>query len=561
MQLKAIAYRTRRRNAEEGTVMVVVSAALFSLAAILSFVIVVGYKAVIHTQLQNAADAAALAGAGTLCGTSICSVSAREVATEILGDHSALSSPGEGQTLTDGAQNFNFTVEIGRWYPSRGFESMEGTWQDLNPGVPLDLSANAVRVTATRPQVRPPLLRYLGFSFGVSASSVALAGPANTVPVAPFAIPACALLDTDGVFRADKICGGDRIFTEAARYCPPGNANCGVIPSFVYDPMPSVEQPPDWWGVDPETATDLRYDLACYWPNPHFQNVADHFGVIGLPQDSAPSEGQIRSILASSSPYVDAALGQSFKILPLGLRESETQTVLWQQIVNQFFDSTKDSHPGWNSPSTKLGAGVNVNAHANWQYFSAPFPPDNRGPGCIGSPTRPDFGTCNSMRFGWGYPELYTANTWTTFLNFSPPNLPVNYLPLSASAFETLPVWKVRIPVIASRQGEACQGILSRTSEAAVDPNLDYEIVGFVPLAVFDADLGHAPPEFPGTGIYDNPFRVSASAMSNHPGAHFGFTIDNAPRNCNVVRTKIICGTDFVASSQTEGPRKANLTE
>jgi RIP metalloprotease RseP len=44
--------------------MVVVSAALFSLAAILSFVIVVGYKAIIHTQLQNAADAAALAGAG-----------------------------------------------------------------------------------------------------------------------------------------------------------------------------------------------------------------------------------------------------------------------------------------------------------------------------------------------------------------------------------------------------------------------------------------------------------------------------------------------------------------
>lgn len=241
-------------NHDRGAALVFLVILLALIIGIAVFIINIGTSFNIQAELQNAADSAALAGTSRFCMTEDCYTEARAAAIETLSQHQSRSGWGGVSSLRispsnststwhlEGTNNLLVTIERGRWRPaSNTFESMEGAWQNLHPGVPGMLVANAVRITISRPQTKIMNALLGPQQFEIAARAVATTVDDSTINVAPFAIPVCSLLDHQGHYSADssnaEICSGDRLFAATNRYG--AGAGSTVLPSFPYYPCSS----------------------------------------------------------------------------------------------------------------------------------------------------------------------------------------------------------------------------------------------------------------------------------------------------------------------------------
>jgi hypothetical protein len=243
-------------DSERGAVLVIAVLLLVVIVFVVSMSLNIGYSNVIQTDLQVAADSAAVSSAGALCASKACWRNAREVALETLESHVL-----RGSILTKAKVDFTglenqlstrwefdgirVTVQRGRWWPDRSeFESMESPdatqWQANHPGIPNIIGANAVRVTISRPSVLMFLNPFSSAGetgYSVFAEAIAAGGKQEDVCIAPFAYPMCSLINEDGDFDATTSCQFDRFLTESKRYCPP-NTDCDVVPGAFWNPLP-----------------------------------------------------------------------------------------------------------------------------------------------------------------------------------------------------------------------------------------------------------------------------------------------------------------------------------
>ena len=197
--------RSSRYRRERGVTAVIVAIVIAVLCAFVALVINSGHIMSVRGQLQNATDAAALAGVRRLDGTAAGFDNARAAAQAYAALH-----------ITDKAQNVTITgadVVIGSWNftaPSAdAFTPITGT-------SPAQLAAaNAVLVNAGRQALRGnPVQVAMGELPGaplgrtqtdVSAQSVAvMGGPSTECPMVPLAFSSCSLLNPDGSVKCDQ---------------------------------------------------------------------------------------------------------------------------------------------------------------------------------------------------------------------------------------------------------------------------------------------------------------------------------------------------------------------
>jgi Flp pilus assembly protein TadG len=196
------------RNPARGVTAVFVAIVLTALAGFLALVINVGHGYVIRNQLQNAADASALAAARELDGTDAGLTAATDVAVDYAGRHrtDAQGDPDNWVRVVPAAGD----VEFGNWDPSK---ARAEAFRVITGRTPNDLRwINAIHVTATR-QARVDGNRPMPVAMGpilgkeqvdVRADAIAVLGGACRSECAlPVAFASCILVNEDGSLNCD----------------------------------------------------------------------------------------------------------------------------------------------------------------------------------------------------------------------------------------------------------------------------------------------------------------------------------------------------------------------
>jgi Flp pilus assembly protein TadG len=175
-----LAQRRSRRRSERGVYTLLFALFLPVLCGMIGLAIDVSHFWLVRSQLQNAADAAALAGAKDLDGTSTGRTHALTHASQFATDYVV-----DGAVVSDDDVVVN---ETGRW------SFTDGTFSATSVS---DIAANAVRVTVRRrdiPSFFSPLLSDAAASQTLAATAVAVAGGPGKVPCAsPFVMGGCVL--------------------------------------------------------------------------------------------------------------------------------------------------------------------------------------------------------------------------------------------------------------------------------------------------------------------------------------------------------------------------------
>jgi hypothetical protein len=271
-------------EAERGAVLVLAAVAVAALVLVVAFVLNGAYWKMVESDLRATADAAAHAGAATLCSTRTCYQDARSVALDVLEKHAIHGRLGgatrisldhtAGPVWEDPSQNVKVTIYRGRWWPNGAPDAVttlpdtkfepfdqEGTdWQASHLGTPDFMAANAVYVRVERPNV-DTFMSAASRTYSVSWATTAVAGALDSVCVAPFAIPVCALLDESGEYHPEISCHRDRLFTATDRYCPPGT-DCNIVPGFMWAPLTSCDPSEPW----EENASPPYHDFCADYP-------------------------------------------------------------------------------------------------------------------------------------------------------------------------------------------------------------------------------------------------------------------------------------------------------
>lgn len=264
----------RRRNSEQGAIMLITVLSIGMLIALVSIVVNVSYSRVVSTELQVAADAAVHAGSATMCSDDRCWDGVINTTLEAIkeqADHGPLRNTGYSTPTSTGpatwdAGKLKLTIHRGRWWndtppgnvtllPGTNFEPIDTPdWAAAHPNIPPFLAINALYVKVERPDINLFVNIFGGGQYTKSAESVAAGNKIGRVCVAPFAVTTCSLVNPRGEYRPENSCRFDRLFTEAKRYCPADQPNCRIMPSFPYYPASSYSAA----SFDPEQAiTDI----------------------------------------------------------------------------------------------------------------------------------------------------------------------------------------------------------------------------------------------------------------------------------------------------------------
>ena len=554
------------KNNQSGVTLIFSLPLIIALIVVVAFILTLSFRARERSRLQVASDTSAQAAAAVMCSSKECWETARQVAIDALklnaqlGDEvefSATEIDPSGATKTHW-QSAGYTIDImrGQWLPQEGFISLENTWQSRNPGKPRPVIQNAVRVEIQR-EILP--LIHFGISGALvsSGKTTALAQRVQSVCAAPFAIPACALVDETGEISEQQACLSDRLFTAVNRYCPAGS-DCHVMPDFDYDPF--VSPPGTEWRELFQDAIGTYApdrDLSCFYPTPRYKQVSDNFGVIGLPGSTPATPERVQLTLMQPGGCSEATIGQSYSILPEGLTTPELGDAVWSQITNtpngEIVDET---HLPYSTVSTKAGF-TRVNQNVNYAFSS-----DDLRSACEQMPlvsqnygVRPSFGICNSKRTDFG--------NWSNYSHRSRAEADLYYCPYSDTLFDRL-AWRVQIPVIAEpgQTAESCAGTSNSHSDPLVDPSKRYEIVGFVTAVIFDEDIGAAPPSLSDMDVMSHAGRVCSELNPTYGHADqeppppasdkfpFGFVGSGTTATpCNLVRARLDCNSALFATA------------
>lgn len=555
------------KRTERGATLILLVICLAPFILLIGYAMNVSYLGYVQGQLQTATDAGAHAGTASLCSSKKCwdesidatkNVIQQHVMPAALGDYDNIIFPqGEGPNWDLGKnKSLHITIERG-WITSKGFESLEGSWQNNNTGVPRFVIANAVRVSISRSNI-DTFLSY----FGVDAStittiSVAQKGVGGEACIAPFALHVCSLLTSSGEFQGgdqQHICSSDRIFGAV-------DSTNQQKPGFFYDPVYAVS------GVSKIT------DSACTWQSPSYGDggqIADNYGVIGVPKGESTSEDDIRNNhLNKKCPY-SAKIGDEFVVIPKGFENNVTDNVMWEQISNSLGKLDAKDHPAY---STALG-GIEPNS----KHYDSDCKTN-------------DLGVCGSHRFGFpnGEPGSSNVGCEQTFLGN-----------LLKSNIDT-PIWQVRVPIIA-QMGDTAPPC--GTSDPGYTTSANYVIIGFAMLNVFDTHIGDNAPSYPvASKTWDNvnkvwiiqgcpnteltctcdyddagnvastyleglvPWGYIANSTSNtsiygcsQNGVSYGCQMP-LPGECNSVRARISCDTAFIPTTEPSILGKARLVD
>ncbi|NMC63720.1 MAG: hypothetical protein GYA55_11210, partial [SAR324 cluster bacterium] len=578
-------------------------------------------------ELQNLADAAALAGASAI-GSQPCPSctarqrwdNAREAALQVVQSSSLnnrfdasqdLSLAGSNRMLASKikeAPNYEIEakVERGRWLPKskvlrrppRGrwpqdnsnkngkFESFEGSWQERHPGMPNFMAFNAVRVTLVMKKSINANTRVGRFLY-TKANATAVVSLPKLLPTAPMAIHVCALLDDTGDYNPTDLCLADRLFTATSQHCPQGEANCGNIPQFFWDPKPASINNRYYWKSLLESSSlscvsdsTQQTDQACFWPSPRYQKPFNNYGVIGMPVDRGTNPGTLSEetiAAAITTNNTNASIGGKFFVFADGLKTTESEEKIWKRIINT--DGVLgESNPEFDSisslrPDKWTGNAINLNYNSYFFTNSScgsstptngfyPKPNPTFWPGETG-------GTCNSRRSGWGHWDYFGTSQSGGLIAFFDPTIDLlnNPTPPTSTTpyqnhFNTLPVWEISLAVIADVDVEAksCRD-LSASKEAIMDTR-PYEIIGFVKAYVHDLDIGRDPPTFPDNTKkpfsserigwkYNNSLSGLSPSDPSHP---WGFTSpEGTPIPCNLIRARLACNQAILPAAQGGG--------
>jgi hypothetical protein len=178
------------RDRQRGNVIILFAVLLPMLLGFAALVVDLGHGWQVRNQLQNAADAAALAGARDLDGTPLQYVPARLSAVYYSGLHQA---NGASVSLPIG------NVVLGNWnFLTRTFTP--------DPGTMPSYRVNAVSVTAPTLTVSTWLAPILGISSeNVGATAIAVGGSPDASCGFPLAVPACSLISDGGQIRCNSV--------------------------------------------------------------------------------------------------------------------------------------------------------------------------------------------------------------------------------------------------------------------------------------------------------------------------------------------------------------------
>jgi len=191
----------------EGSVAVIIALGLVAFLGIVSLAIDMGHLYTTRNELQNVADAAALAAAGNLiqdygAGAVRDAAAAQQAALTVAQRQSQLS----GQTAVGDADRNDLSLIFGAWDIYKGNPAT--AWTEIGSTCSSDSNANAVKVSITRASgtVYGPVSNFFGGILGfntsqVAATAIAYLGYAHEVPTATVKVP-LALPDT--VLTASK---------------------------------------------------------------------------------------------------------------------------------------------------------------------------------------------------------------------------------------------------------------------------------------------------------------------------------------------------------------------
>lgn len=436
------------RNSERGIILILFTLLLVPLVLLISWLFFFSNRAVIKGDLQFAADGASYEGVTLLNSTRVGYNLALPYALQ--GVRSAVSSFSfnrkditaidsaynalKGQYSTSSGidrdflassylvlpggkpewqfGNLRVRIQRGRWWPDQAvapastqwhpdvpnFEPFDRTsgnsWQSENPGIPQFVVANAVLVEMEDTSKGPLFGPFASSDKSTTVRSLAYASrPESTEDlerVAPFAIHACELVDTNGDFNPAWTCQIDRMFTQADRYCPPGStgADCHVRPGFWWGPLteqmycakrPSGEYypwtneamchcaqdpfTPAFPGQAPCQSQKGYAAITCDdKPWSRFGRTSNAFGVVGVPEsstvedlpalggpitanaDSAGFVTALRTLFQSPEAYLYGRLGDRFYVRRAGLDDAVLDDLVFNQILGVYGSPVEDPH-------------------------------------------------------------------------------------------------------------------------------------------------------------------------------------------------------------------------
>lgn len=175
---KHVPNREKKHRSRAGNVAILTALMLVMLFAFAALAVDVGDMYRVRGQTQSAVDAAALAGAMSLNGTTNGLAAARTHTTTFGGYH---------QVYTSKLQLSEQEIELGNWDRITGEFTTSGVSTD---------DTNAVRVRHSTDEMKHPFAAVLGQGkSAVAASAVAVGGGPMSIPCAfPLVVPECALI-------------------------------------------------------------------------------------------------------------------------------------------------------------------------------------------------------------------------------------------------------------------------------------------------------------------------------------------------------------------------------
>jgi hypothetical protein len=516
---------------ESGVALILLALAAVALIGLAALALNLSYRNNIVSEVRAAAEAAAHAGASQVCPRHECWNKARVAAIEVLNRASVPTGLGSRAKFNldasvDGhsweVDDVRVTVERGLYGPGMGFRSFEDPFAQEHPGVPVHAASNAISVGIEVRSV-PTFMSLFGkVSYGVTQRATASARSLQPTTVAPFALSVCSLMDSSGNLQTDTICKGDRFFTSVWGACPPdgGSSACSYRPGVQYAPAA--------WG---HVATARE---KCFWSEaPVYSDLRDYFGVVGLANVESVEESMIRDDLTGSVPFL-ASVGDRFRVLDQGLEDSATDAAVWNAISNVDFSGGDHMRLADSQLPEILPLGQvyynrgNVDLGEWWACYHSRFEDDGSPDGWSDGVQ----GMCNSHRLYWGKAHMPSPSTLTQCVLGPPVGIPP----------QDVAVWQIKIPVIAdfARAAPPCAGVNQAVSDPAVNPGGENYVIGFVDVIIFDSDIGADPPPLEGPDWCgdQNPF----------PGFPWGYQY-----RCNMVRARVLCGTNFLAATTNIG--------
>ncbi|MCB0343594.1 MAG: Tad domain-containing protein [Bdellovibrionales bacterium] len=598
---------------ERGQVIPMLALLLGIFAGIAAFVVNTNYVRVGEIELQAAVDAAAHSGATNLCGTYACWEAAKLAATGTADYHVVsmvvpdmldelyeynpvarkaggesngagdLPPPNEIDEDTYEFLDMIITVQRGRWLVRdddfdghneyRGFQSLEAHDAAMNNeatrGIPPILSANAVRVVIER--TRKPLIGSVfgGVDHVDKAEAIAIVErPIDAVCAVPFAVPACAIRNSENGGLDQGLCEGDRLFTRADQFCTGQNCrnNSVAAENRPLPTFPSEACRPDgaYSHTDVamyESAQEanqamgglVRFDALVDDENPvcvtqHGQPMSEvaleqktrwgfhakkypssieHFGVVGLPSREVRFGtvlDKVESIFNDPlhAGCVPMRLGEEFQLLNEGMTgERFDSNIVWDKISNPALGEQSRVR----LRDTELGS-IEHSANIFRVQAATPFDLDDN--------FFKTHGVCPSR---WVEPDsenvIAAQGPGGTMVT-------VPFKPRSGISDDTR-VWKAKFPVIAATNIDESGLCASGNELRHLDADARIEIIGFVDGYVTDVSIGEQSQSAQEAGIPEG------------SGIAWGFSVPNQTTECNSVRAKLSCGTNFIAGDVPPG--------